>query len=226
MLEGGVAVAKIAMKGSTSVVAIIRSILRRFRNSLNPPDNGLNSVVVVVVVVGVVVDVVVVAVVVDLDLERLVVVMISVVVNSSSSGGAVVVTMLEVGAVVVTMLEVGAVVVTILKVGAVVVTVLEVGAFVLVVAGNVVVSVSVTAVMVSVNRTSVVVTSNGSASLSSLDSGSVHTIQSSLNVSSSEENCESADALNIRSAASKVIHFLINNQIIIIRCIRLSLLTL
>ena len=209
------AVAKIAMKGSTSVVAIIRSILRRFRNSLNPPDNGLNSVVVVVVVVGVVVDVVVVAVVVDLDLERLVVVMISVVVNSSSSGGAVVVTMLEVGAVVV----------TILKVGAVVVTVLEVGAFVLVVAGNVVVSVSVTAVMVSVNRTSVVVTSNGSASLSSLDSGSVHTIQSSLNVSSSEENCESADALNIR-IASKVIHFLINNQIIIIRCNRLSLLTL
>ena len=215
MLEGGVAVAKIAMKGSTSVVAIIRSILRRFRNSLNPPDNGLNSVVVVVVVVGVVVDVVVVVVVVDLDLERLVVVMISVVVNSSSSGGAVVVTMLEVGAVVV----------TILKVGAVVVTVLEVGAFVLVVAGNVVVSVSVTAVMVSVNRTSVVVTSNGSASLSSLDSGSVHTIQSSLNVSSSEENCESADALNIR-IASKVIHFLINNQIIIIRCNRLSLLTL
>ena len=200
------AVAKIAMKGSTSVVAIIRSILRRFRNSLNPPDNGLNSVVVVVVVVGVVVDVVVVVVVVDLDLERLVVVMISVVVNSSSSGGAVVVTILEVGAVVV--------------------TVLEVGAFVLVVAGNVVVSVSVTAVMVSVNRTSVVVTSNGSASLSSLDSGSVHTIQSSLDVSSSEENCESADALNIRSAASKVIHFLINNQIIIIRCIRLSLLTL
>jgi hypothetical protein len=190
VLEGGVAVAKIAMKGSTSVVAIIRSILRRFRNSLNPPDSGLNSVVVVVVVVGVVVDVVVV--VVGLDLERLVVVMISVVVNSSSSGGAVVV------------------------------TILEVGAFVLVVAGNVVASVSVTAVMVSVNRTSVVVTSTGSASLSSLDSVGVHTVQSSLMISSSEENCESADTLNIR-ITSKVIHFLINNQIIIIRDIYLSL---